>query len=70
MIVHEGREWHTGGEVREQCGPGLTDARLRQWKHRGRITGVRVGRVNYYDLDSVLDAEAAARRGAIQLADP
>ena len=60
-IVHGGREWHTGEEVRAQCGPDLTDERLRQWKHRGKVKGVRVGRVNYYDLDTVLDRELATR---------
>lgn len=62
IIDAEGREWVTAEEAREQCGPRLTDGRLRQWKRRGRVRAQRIGRVNHYLLDDLLDAKRDTER--------
>lgn len=59
MIQLGGYEWVTAEEARMQAGRELTDARLWQWKRRGHVIAHRVGKINLYRLDTVLDAEAA-----------
>ena len=52
----------TAEEAREQCGPRLTDGRLRQWKRRKKVEAQRVGRGNYYLLDDLLTAKRDTER--------
>lgn len=62
---HQGREWVTAEDVREQVGNRLSDARLRQWKRRRKVRGQRIGRVNYYLLDDVLIADRDMPRSSV-----
>lgn len=58
----QAREWVTAEEAREQCGARVNNAKLRQWKHRSRVRAKRIGRVNYYLLDDVLDIDRDTRK--------
>lgn len=69
MITDDNHEWVTGEEARAHVHVRLNDALLRQWKRRGLVIAQRLGKVNYYRLDTVEDAEAKPRQSSVRPAD-
>lgn len=74
MIV-QGVEWLTAAELGQQLGPDVSPELLRDWRRRGLVRAVTVGRVGWYRRDDVLDAERATRhrgrpRAGLTLARP
>lgn len=57
----DGHTYATADEVREQLGDDVTAELLRDWKRRGLITAVRVGRTNHYRVDETIEAEFTTR---------
>jgi hypothetical protein len=64
MIALDGAEWVTAEEALPQLGDDITPERLRDWKRRRLVAGHRVGRLTYYRLDQLLDAELRTRLNA------
>lgn len=60
MIHAAGREWLTANEV-PTIWPDVSPEAVRQWARRGKLTGVRLNRKVYYDINQLTEAEHAAR---------
>lgn len=59
--IVNGVTYATADELREQLGDDITAELLRDWKRRGLVTAVRVGRVNWYRVDEAIEAEFLTR---------
>jgi len=61
LITFKGATFATACEAREQLGDDVTPELLRDWRRRGLVTAIRVGRTNWYRLDEAIEAEFLTR---------
>lgn len=56
-----GITYGTADEICEQLGDDVTPELLRDWKRRGLLTAVRVGRENHYPVHEAIEVEFLTR---------